>query len=62
MNMLKARLYDFELKKKKKKAKRSSPLSQKLVGVIKLDLMYFTLTEWLKIIELTLKAQIQIRY
>ena len=35
MNMLRARLYDFELKKKKKKIKILRLLSQKLGGVTK---------------------------
>ena len=46
MNMFKARLYDFEIKKKKKKHKIYSLLNQKLAGDIRLDLMYYSLIDW----------------
>ena len=42
MNMLKARLYDYEINKKRKKIKVWSPLNLILVGVIKLDLMFYS--------------------
>ena len=44
MNMLKARLYEHEMKKKKSKAKQLKIPNQKLGGVIKLDLMFCNLT------------------
>ena len=44
MNMLRARLYDYELKRKENENLENS--KSKLDGVIKLDHMYYTLTKW----------------
>ena len=41
MNMLKARLYNYELKKKRRRVKIQKVLNLKLDGVIKLDRMFY---------------------
>ena len=48
--MLKARLYDFEIKKKKKENQSHELQNQKLDGVISLDLMFYNLIDLLRII------------
>ena len=45
MNMLKARLYDFELKKKEQQTLSVEALNRRSVGVIKSDLMFFSLID-----------------
>ena len=59
--MLKARLYDFEIKKRKKKIKVMNLQNQKLDGVIRLDLMFYNLIDLLRTIGQIMKVQIQIK-
>ena len=62
MNMLRARLYDYEIKKKNKKIKITKVLNRKLDGDIKLDRMFCNPIDLSRIIELTLKAQVLTKF
>ena len=59
LNMLRARLCDFEIKKKRKKGNLS--LKTRYRWVIKLDLTYYNLIGLLKI-DLVMKVQTPIKY
>ena len=52
----------LKLKKKKKESQTLESSKSEIGWGHQIDLMFFIHIEWLKIIELILKAQIQIKY
>ena len=62
MNMLRARLYNYEIKKKEKKRKIWKHQNPKLAGAIKSGLMFCSLIDLLRTIELILKTPAQKKF